>query len=194
MDFYSIKDEVRIMGVDDGPFTRGDEDVLLVGAVFRGGLWLDGVVSTRAAVDGLDSTERLIGLAGSRFQDVRVMMTDGLAFGGFNVCDINEVAERSGLAVIAVTRDMPDFSRIRRALENTFDPKERFRLMEKAGKPRRVATRGVGSVHIQHAGISFEDAREIVRRSSTRSHLPEPIRCAHLIAQGIVSGESKGKA
>ncbi|MBM3309562.1 MAG: DUF99 family protein, partial [Candidatus Altiarchaeales archaeon] len=50
--FYRIKPEVRILGLDDGPFKQNDKKVLVVGVVFRGGSFLDGVVSTKVRVDG----------------------------------------------------------------------------------------------------------------------------------------------
>jgi len=40
----------------------------------------------------------------------------------------------------------------------------------------------------------MEDAEEIIRLSTTRSAIPEPVRVAHLIAAGVVTGESKGNA
>ena len=49
-------------------------------------------------------------------------------------------------------------------------------------------------VYIQIYGIELEDAEEIVRISTTRSAIPEPLRVAHIIAAGIISGESRGSA
>lgn len=193
--FYAIKDEVRILGFDDGPFKRGDAETLVVGTVFRGGRWMDGVLSTKVAVDGLDSTDKLLALLGDlRFKDVRVIMLDGIAFGGFNVVDINRLNGEGGLPVIVVTRDMPSFEGIRKALNHLPEGDARWALIQEAGKPRPVETRGGKSVHIQSAGIRFEDASAIVKLSATRSLIPEPIRVAHLIARGIVSGQSRGKA
>jgi len=39
-----MKPEIRILGLDDSPL-RGRE-ILVVGTVFRGGEWLDGVMKT----------------------------------------------------------------------------------------------------------------------------------------------------
>ena len=193
--FYSIKEEVRVVGFDDGPLDRDSPTSLVVGAVFRGGRWLDGVVSCHVEVDGTDSTDRLIELVnGFRFKDVRVILLDGIAFAGFNVVDIRRLHERTGLSVIVVTRSHPDFPDIRRALGNLPDGQMRYSLMEAAGEPKPVETRPGKHVHIQHAGIEADDAEAIVRLTATRSLIPEPIRCAHLIAAGIISGESKGGA
>ncbi|MBD3262354.1 MAG: DUF99 family protein [Candidatus Altiarchaeales archaeon] len=195
MNFYKIKDEIRILGLDDGPFNRGDESSLVVGCVFRGGSWLDGVLSTRVSVDGLDSTDKLIDLIqGCRFRDLRIVMIDGLGFAGFNLVDLGRLFSETGLPVIAVTRVKPDFPKIRRALKNLSEPDFRWGLVESAGKPYSVETRSAKKIYVQSAGMEEDQVREVVRLSATRSLLPEPIRCAHLIARGIVLGESRGKA
>ncbi|MGZ4850327.1 MAG: endonuclease dU, partial [Candidatus Bathyarchaeia archaeon] len=51
-----IKSEIRVLGVDDGKFVPHKEGVVnVVGVVFRGGLWLDGVMHTTIAIDGFDA-------------------------------------------------------------------------------------------------------------------------------------------
>jgi len=194
--FRQIKSEIRILGIDDAPFTpRSEEDVLLVGTVFRGGQWLDGVLTTTVRVDGDDATERIIEMVnGSRHLDqLRVIMLDGLTFGGFNVVDIVELSERTGLPVIVVVRKHPDMERIRRALKHRFpDWKARWRIIERAGRIHRLESED--PIYIQTAGIDPDDAAEIVRLSTTRSSIPEPIRVAHIIASGVMLGESRGSA
>ncbi|MBU4077891.1 MAG: DUF99 family protein, partial [Euryarchaeota archaeon] len=49
-------------------------------------------------------------------------------------------------------------------------------------------------VFIQLCGIDKENAIQIVRMTSTHGNIPEPLRLAHLIATGVVLGESTGKA
>jgi len=193
--FYRIKDEVRLLGVDDAPFSRGDDSVLVVGAVFRGGSFMDGVLSTKVSVDGLDATDRISELvSGCRFKDLRVVLLDGLGFGGFNLVDAPELSEKTGLGVIAVVRRKPDYAEIKKALENLPDSERRWQIIEKAGEPVKVATKPGKHIFIQPHGITEEDAKEIIKLSATRSLIPEPIRVAHLIGQGIVLGESRGKA
>ncbi len=193
--FYAIKKEVRILGIDDGPFKRDDDTVLVVGVVSRGGSFIDGVLSTRVKVDGLDSTEVFAQMVSScKFKDLRVIMLDGLGFGGFNLVDVEELNRKTGLPVVVVVRDMPDFDEIDRALDNLPDKQVRSKLIKKAGRPFKVETRKNKFIHLQTKGIRREDAEAIVKLSATRSLIPEPIRVAHLIASGIVLGESRGSA
>jgi endonuclease V-like protein UPF0215 family len=194
--FYSVKDEVRILGVDDAPFNlHSDEKVMLVGTVFRGGCWLDGVLRTEVEVDGVDSTERIVEMVKkTRHKDLRVIMLDGLGFGGFNLVDIEKLFKETKLPVIVVVRRMPDFRAIEKAVENLEHRDFYRKCMEKAGEPKKVETKPGKFIHIQYSGIVFADAAEIVRLSSTRSLIPEPIRVAHLIASGVVLGESRGGA
>ena len=65
----------------------------------------------------------------------------------------------------------------------------KYKLIEKAGEVYRI-----GKIYIQLAGVKLQDAKEILRISCTRSFIPEPIRIAHIIASGIIDGESRGKA
>lgn len=194
--FYSIKDEVRILGIDDAPFTpRIKGKTMIVGVVFRGGSYMDGVLRSEVTVDGVDSTDKVVEMVkNTKFKDIRVIMLDGLGFAGFNLVDIERLYDETGLPVIAVVRSMPDFESIGEAIKKLPHREYYQKCIEKAGRPRKVETKGGKHIYIQHRGITFNDAREIVQLSSTRSLIPEPLRAAHLIASGIVLGESRGGA
>lgn len=194
--FYKIKNEIRILGIDDAPFDLyNDKTVPLIGTIFRGGNWLDGVLKTDIRVDGTDATEKIAEMVNkTRHKDLRIIMLDGISFGGFNLVDIEELFRRTTLPVIVIVRQMPDFKAIKKALKNLKNQKFYQNCMEKAGKPLKVETKPGKFIYIQSHGLKFSDAERIVKLSSTRSLIPEPIRVAHLIASGIVLGESRGGA
>lgn len=192
---FHIKPEIRVLGIDDSAILN--EKVLLVGCVFRGGEWLDGVLSAYVARDGLDATDVIIGMVkGTKhFGQVRLLMLDGVTYAGFNTVDVRMLHEMTGLPVIVVMRAHPDFGSIRAALSHLDRADDRWGMIQEAGKIRAVTTREPDNpVFIQYIGICSEEAGEIVRMTSTRSNIPEPLRVAHLIAGGIVLGESSGKA
>ena len=184
-----IKPEIRVLGVDDGVFTPHVESLVpVVGVVFRGGYWLDGVMHTEILVDGFDATERISAMVtGSpHYKQLRVIMLNGITFAGFNVVDIKALNATTDLPVIAVTREKPDLPLIRRALEHLPRSEERWKAVLNAGELSKVSARKEGEkVYLHTAGISVLDAEKIVRLTSTRSNLPEALRVAHLIASGI---------
>lgn len=193
--FRIIKQEIRILGVDDAPFTPHSQDpVMMVGTVFRAGAWLDGVLRTNIRVDGTDATEKIVKMVNaSRHRDqIGVIMLDGVTFGGFNVVNIQRIFLETGIPVVVVTRKQPNFEKIKRALKNFTDWEDRWENVLAAGEVHRV--KNEESIHIQISGIDLEDAKEIVRLSTTRSAIPEPIRAAHIIAAGVTTGESRGSA
>jgi hypothetical protein len=187
--FRVIKHEIRIVGVDDGvfvPHTKGIANV--IGVVFRGGYWLDGVMKTEIAIDGMDATEKIARMisASPHYAQIRVIMLDGVTFAGFNVVDINRLSTLTDLPVIAVTRDQPDFEDIKKALTHLPESRERWRILENESTLISVKSRkGEEPVYMQVADISREDAENIVKETSTRSNVPEPLRVAHLIASGL---------
>jgi len=192
--FRSIKQEIRILGVDDSPFPAHTKDeVMLVGTVFRAGNWLDGVLSTFVDGDGMDSTQKIseMVLNSRNMGQLGVIMLDGITFAGFNIVNIRELYEATGIPVIVIMRKFPNFEGIKKALKRFPDYKNRWSNVLGAGEVHKVDDE---SIYIQIQGIKLEDALEIVKLSTTRSAIPEPIRVAHIIAAGIVTGESHGSA
>ncbi len=190
-----VKPEIRNLGVDDGvfqPHTTGTVDV--IGVVYRGGYWLDGVMRTEVEIDGIDATEKLASmiLDSPHRHQLRVILLNGVTLAGFNVVDLQQLFERTGLAVIAVVRMKPDMDEIRRALDNLPQPEKRWKVLENAGEMFEVQTRiGEEPVYMQIAGILQETAREILKRTSTRSRIPESLRVAHIIASGLTRQRKK---
>ncbi|MEM2875277.1 MAG: DUF99 family protein [Candidatus Hadarchaeales archaeon] len=195
MKFWQVKPEIRILGVDDGPFGPAHRGpVPLVGVVTRGGRWIDGVMRTYVEKDGTDATERLCEMiAGSRHRgQLRVVMTDGITFAGFNVLDARELYRRTGLPVIVISRERPNMRDIRKAISHISGWRSRWKVMRGLGRLHPVEVKGKW-IYMQIVGIEREDAEKVVRLSSTRSVAPEPLRIAHLIATAMVRGESYGR-
>ena len=192
---FHIKPEIRILGIDDSALIS--DNIMIIGVVFRGGEWLDGVLRSKITRDGMDATDVIIEMVTStkHYSQIRVIMLDGVTYGGFNPVDIVRICEATGLPVIVIMRACPDLEKIESALENLSNPAERLEIIRRAGKITRVVTKDVSNpIYMQCAGIDVDDACSIIQLASTRSNVPEPIRIAHLIATGVVCGESRGKA
>jgi endonuclease V-like protein UPF0215 family len=185
--FRAVKPEIRVLGVDDGSFIPHKGYAPVVGVVFRGGYWLDGVLSTKVKVDGFDATDKIATMIveSPHYRQVRIMMLEGVTFGGFNVVDIKELNALTELPVIVVTRNKPDFREIHAAVKKLPNSTERWAAVQNAGQVFEVHTRSMDEkVYMEISGIRESDARRILQLTSTRSSIPEPLRVAHLVASG----------
>lgn len=187
--FRVIKPEIRVLGIDDGPFIpHAKGQVPVIGVVFRGGYWLDGVMRTTIEIDGFDATEKIAAMitVSPHYRQLRVVMLNGITFAGFNIVDVKALNAAIKLPVITVTREKPDFADIRKALQNLTCSEERWAAILNAGEPVEVFTRSAkAKIYMQAVGVSKEDAQKILRLTSTRSNIPEPLRVAHIIASGL---------
>jgi len=192
---FHIKNEIRILAIDDSALIGNQ--IMIIGAFFRGGEWLDGVMRAYITRDGMDSTEIITNMimSSKHREQIRVIMLDGMTYAGFNPVDINYIWELTGIPVVVVMRTYPDLRKIGDALLHLPEPKKRMDIILRAGNITQVRTKpGYNPLYIQCAGIEAQHAAKIVRLTATRSNIPEPLRVAHLIATGIVLGESRGKA
>ena len=190
---FHIKPEIRILGIDDSALFN--EKVMIVGAVFRGVNWIDGVLRSEITKDGLDATEVICEMIkkSKHYGQIRTVILDGITYGGFNVVDIQMLYRETGIPVVVVMRSYPNFEKIKSALNYFSDGVERWEIIKRAGEVERVSGQK-SSIYIQRAGIGIETVKRIIQLTSIRSNIPEPLRVAHLIATGIILGESRGKA
>lgn len=189
-----FKDEVRILGVDDAPFELEQEKTKLIGSVFRGGKFLEGIIIKDIKVDGLDVTNKIVEMAmDSRHKDqLKIIILDGITFAGLNISDLDRIYKETSLGVLAVSRRRPDKLEFDKALDNVSKKEKRKEIVEKAGKVKKFKS-DRGEIFFQNKGVSEEDAREILKISCTRSLIPEAIRVSHMIGSALVHGETKGR-
>ncbi len=187
-----IKPQIRVLAIDDSALIN--EKVMIIGTFFRGGGQLDGVLRSELTKDGMDATEIIIQMIKNSkyYAQIRVIMLDGVTYAGFNPVDIKRLYDETDIPVIVFMRACPDFEKIKSALEHLPETEKRWEMLRRAGKVYKIAQEN--PVFIQFIGIDKESAVEIVRLTSTHSNIPEPLRVAHLIATGVVLGESAGKA
>ena len=190
-----MKQQIRILAIDDGPFNFGEVKAGIVGVVMRLPSYLEGVMTAEVEIDGLDSTEIILEMiAKSRYMDgVKLILLDGAALGGFNVVDVRRIHHETGIPVATVTRDRPDYGDIEKALRKHFDDWEARLAMLRSTELHEFET-GHTPIYVACVGMGREDLAEILRASTVQGALPEALRVAHLIATAMVKGESRGRA
>ncbi len=182
----------HVIAVDDAPFTRDQRGRVLVVATVWSGLRLEGILSTRVMRDGADATRNVAAcVSASRFAaHTRLVMFQGIALAGFNVVDIHALHAQLGKAVLVVARRPPSMDAIRDALLGRVrGGSKKWALIEKAGEMEPCA-----GLMVQRAGISIDDAALVIARLSIHGNIPEPLRVAHLVAGGVTTGQSRGRA
>jgi len=187
-----IKPQIRILAIDDSPLIN--DKVMIIGTFFRGGEQLDGILRAHITKDGMDATDILIRIIkdSKYYSQTRVIMLDGVTYAGFNPVDITSLCKETGLPVIVFMRSCPDFGKIKLALKHLPCPEKRWEIIQRAGQIHKIEQEN--PVYIQLCGLDMESAIKIIRITSTHSNMPEPLRVAHIIATGVVLGESKGQA
>ncbi|MGB9748967.1 MAG: DUF99 family protein [Candidatus Woesearchaeota archaeon] len=197
----NLKKEIRVIGFDDGPFKKFNKkkSALAVGVIFRGGLYFEGMLKTRISIDGFNSTKKIVeAIKGSKFYpQLKAILFDGISLGGFNVIDVEELYSKTGIPVIIIMRKIPNFREMFEAVMHTSKPELRIKAIKKAGKIKKVRVENTnisGFVYYQKQGCSEDYAEKIIKLTTTRALIPEPLRIAHLIASAIVEGESRGRA
>jgi endonuclease V-like protein UPF0215 family len=77
---------------------------------------------------------------------------------------------------------------IRKALlSNIEEGKTKWAVLERLGEMEQL-----GAVFVQWVGISLDQAAAVLGQFAIHSHIPEPLRTAHLIAGALIYGQSRG--
>jgi len=190
-----MKSKSRFLGIDDGPFHFGDDEVPLVGVAVQAPSYIEGVLMGRAHVDGRDATERILGMIRtSRYREgLRMIFLNGIAVGGFNVIDLDALHQELNVPVVTVTRRAPDLNAIQAALRRKFDDWEERWALVQLHRIEEVTTRHT-PLRVTYVGATRTEIVEAIALTTVRGALPEPLRVAHLVAAATVKGESHGRA
>ena len=185
------KRTIRAIGFDDAPFERQGNAAVPLAGVVCAGTRFEGMVWGKVRRDGTDATDTVCELVtDSKFApQLHLVLLDGLGFGGFNLIDLPQLADRLQLPCVAVMRRPPNLEKVQQALTRLPDTPQRLELLQRAG-----------SIHA-HPPFFFqvcgEDAQIVamaLERLTDCGKVPEALRLAHLIGAAVVKGVSGNRA
>ncbi|MBK8254789.1 MAG: DUF99 family protein [Polyangiaceae bacterium] len=182
----------HVIGVDDAPFSKEYRGNVLVVGVAMAGARVDGVLSSHVRRDGRNAADALVQmiLPSQFYAHLHAILLQGIALAGFNVVDIHQLSQALDRPVLVMARHAPDMNAVKKALLlRVRGGKAKWKLIEKAGPMERV-----GNVFVQRAGLTLDEAGALLQTFSTHGNVPEPLRLAHLIAGGVTTGRSRGRA
>lgn len=195
-----MKANIRVVGIDDAPF-KFDKDSYtdIFGVVMRAQMYVEGIMHDIVSIDKGDATEVITSMINrSRYKtELRSIILDGIAVGGFNIIDIDSLYTNTGIGVIVFTRHMPNMLMIEKALRKRFQDWQKRLSIIRRYEIHKIHVPLAGKHHeayIQVSGISIPEATEIIRKFTYRAVIPEPIRIAHFIGAALKKGESRGHA
>ena len=190
----AVKPEIRVLGID-GPKHVSKKRVRIFGVVFRGHMWLDGVMYTSVQPNGLDATQKIGKMVrrSSHYGQIRILMLHGFVFAGWNPVNIHSLSQRLKRPVIVFSEQPQTKRRIAPRIRNLLDLEARLNALEQAGKPISFKlAEGHKPVYIQLSGISRQDAESVLRLTTRWNCIPEPLRVANLISSAFESTAGKG--
>lgn len=181
----------HLLGIDDGPFVKGQAGpVPLAAALCEGPDLLEAVALESFPVDGDGATEFLAEwIARLRLRaTLQGVALGGITLAGLGVVDVRALAAALAVPVLVVTRKAPDNARLRTALEAA-GCAERFAIAARSPEAERT----VDGIWLAHEGCERAQALALLHASRGKAKLPEALRVAHLFATALVRGESHGR-
>jgi endonuclease V-like protein UPF0215 family len=168
--------DARIFAFDDSPFSRKDKFASIIGVIMRKDMYIESIVRKKIRVDGLDVTDTVLEILKEKGSGIKLVMTQGTTFGGFNVLNVRKIFEETKIPVVNVVDHEPDMLSIKMALKKYFDDwEERYSIL--IGSFNHF-----DSLFIQSIGIRPEMAYKFIKQMTVNGTLPEPLRIADLVA------------
>ncbi|WP_226647462.1 DUF99 family protein [Microbulbifer variabilis] len=186
-----LKKKLRIIGFDDAPFQKERGSPANISGIICTNTRFEGMLWGEVQKDGMDATEVFTQLLQSSkfYQQINVVLIDGLAVGGFNIIDLPKLTEALKRPCIAVMRKPPDMLAIDKALMNFSDYPLHKQTLLKAGEI--YSDRGF---HFQVQGCAPNIAAQVLEQATDNGNVPEALRLAHLIGAAVITGQSGNRA
>jgi endonuclease V-like protein UPF0215 family len=168
--------DTRIFAFDDSPFSRKDKFASIIGVIMRKDMYIESLIKKKIRVDGSDVTDVVLEILKEKGSGIKLVMTQGTTFAGFNILDVRRIFERTKIPIVNVVDHMPNMSSIKAALRKYFDDwEERYSIL--VGNFIQF-----DSLFIQSTGLQPKVAHKFLMQMTVNGILPEPLRIADLIA------------
>ncbi|WP_284007107.1 DUF99 family protein [Haloarcula pelagica] len=183
-----MKSGVRALGIAE---SYRESTSQLAGAVVRASRVVDGFVFGTCTVGGSDATAAVCEMVERLArEDIRYLLVAGVAPAWFNVFDLHELHDRTGLPTVSVTFEASPG--LECAIREAFDDPEVVadRLATYRAQPdRRPVTVNDRPVYVRSVGLPDREAADVVRAFTPEGGRPEPLRVARLAARALDDAE-----
>jgi uncharacterized protein len=185
---HAEKRGIRVLGIAES-FKACKSSSTLAGVVMRRDLIIDGIVFGNVTIKGNDSTQNILSMVRSlKRSDVNCIMLDGLIISIYNIIEGEEINEKAGIPVIAITfRDSQGLEdTIRRHFPNDSPKLEQY---HKLGEREKMVLKTGKLIFVRYWGLNSREASSIINSFTLQGSIPEPIRIAKLAARAIMRSD-----
>jgi uncharacterized protein len=182
---HAEKRGIRVLGIAES-FKASKSNSTLAGVVMRRDLIIDGIVFGSVTIKGNDSTQNILSMVRSlKRSDVNCIMLDGLIISIYNIIQGEEINEKAGIPLIAITfRDSQGLEEtIRRHYPNDSLKIEQY---HKLGQREKMVLKTGKLIFVRYWGLNSREASSIINSFTLQGSIPEPIRIAKLAARAIM--------
>ncbi len=190
MRIHADKKAIRALGVAES-FRRGARFSTLAGVVIRSDLVIDGIVYGRATLEGDDSTRQILRMCLKLHRnDINLIMLQGCIISLYNIVDVDELSEKTGLPVLSLTFE--ESAGIEDAIRHHFPGRSarKLELYAKLGARTELVLKTGHRLFVRTGGLDAKSAEMILNLFTLQGSLPEPVRVAKLLARARVRSES----
>ena len=177
-----IKKEIRVLGIAFASPRRNGASTHVVGVVYRGNRWLEGVMRTVVARDEPNLTPRIVKMVtkSPHFPQLRLIVLGELFTRSGSFIDIEALNRRTGLPVVAVLqKKMP----IRHLPKTRVGNRRAFKALAALPYSRwRPAHRTYFAYSVGLSGLALD---ELLRVCASQEGLPEAARVATIAAASL---------
>mgnify|MGYP001053772839 CR=1 FL=1 len=179
-----IKKEIRVLGIASStPQAKRGVPTQVVGVVYRGNRWLEGVMRAPVPPSVVDLAPNIANMVtrSPHFPQLRVIVLDELITKSGSFVDIESLSAKTRLPVIAVLRQRTPTRRPSKSGAKF----SRKVYREFARLPCRKWKAGTRTFSVYYAGLGKIDLDELLEVCASREGLPEAVRVARLTASSV---------
>ena len=189
--FHAEKRGFRVFGVAES-FNKSCWSSTIAGIVMRRDLIVDGIVFGTVTIGGNDSTQNILSMVRSlKRDDVNCIMLDGLIISMYNIIDGEEIREKTGVPVLAIT--FKESEGLEGTIQRHFpnDSKLKLEQYHKLGQRDKILLKTGKFIFARYWGLSSNEASTILNSLTLQGSIPEPIRIAKLAARASIRRSSQ---
>ncbi len=175
-----IKKEIRVLGVSFAePNVRAVGPIHIVGVVYRGNRWLEGVMRTTVPPGRADITPRIAKMVrdSPHYPQLRIIILDRLTTKYGNYVDLDLLSKKTRLPSLAVLQHKISSGHISGAAKRALASFAKLTYTKWSKPPRPL--------FVYSAGLDKMDLGEVLEVCASSKGIPEAARVARITASSI---------